>query len=153
MATPSFQPRACHAASSLRQSAVARRMAAAAAALVFGAPQQAYVSPTFAKASVVQQPQAAAAAAAPLVTLRVDFEPPTPPSSGVLALAPSACPAGVGGLPASECAWFEAQCSSDGLWRNASGVALTPDGRALLLSVDCAGSAAPVNATRGFWAP
>jgi hypothetical protein len=127
--------------------AVAARMASAARALVFGDPQQAYESPAYASAAVVGGGGGGGG-----TQLRIDFAPPTPPSSGVLSLRPAACPAGVGGLPASECAWFEAQCSSDGGWRNASGVGLSGDGRALLLNVSCSGGGG-VNATRAFWSP
>lgn len=125
---------------------VAARMAAGARALVYGDSTVPYLSPAYASARV-------AARAGAQVTLRVDFAPPAPPSSGLLSLRPAACPAGVGGLPASECAWFDVQLG-DGSWRNASAVALSSDARALLLTVDTSGAAdAAVNATRGFFAP
>ena len=125
------------------KNSVALRMAAAARALVYGDTTVPYLSPAYASARV----QGSAGTA---VTLRVDFAPAAPPSSGLLSLRPAACPAGVGGLPASECSWFEAQLG-DGSWRNASGVALSSDGRALLLTVDTGGAA--VNATLGFFSP
>lgn len=126
--------------------AVAARMAAAALALVYGNTTLPYASPAYASARVT-------GAAGALVTLQVDFA-PAPPSSGLLSLRPAACPAGVGGLPLSECAWFDVQLG-DGSWRNASGVALSSDSRALLLSVDTTGAASglAVNATRGFFSP
>ena len=59
---------------------------------------------------------------------------------------------GVGGLPLSECAWFEVQ-TADGAWHNATSVALAPGrGDAVVLGV--AGAAlGRANATRGFWSP
>jgi ABC-type branched-subunit amino acid transport system permease subunit len=55
---------------------------------------------------------------------------------GALSLRPAACPVGVGGLPLSECAWFDVQLA-DSSWRNASGVALSGDSKSLLLTVAC----------------
>ena len=123
--------------------AVARRMAAAAQALVFQDPTVPYLAPAYARATLVS-------ATAASVVVQVDFA-PSPPSSGRLRLQPAACPVGIGGLPASECAWFELQLGS-GAWVNASGVALTADARSLLLSAATAGPAT-VNATRGFFSP
>ena len=122
--------------------AVARRMAAAARALIYGDDTVPYLSPTYARGAVVASDAASA-------TVQVDFA-PAPPSSGALSLRPAACPVGVGGLPLSECAWFDVQLA-DSSWRNASGVALSGDGKSLLLTVATGGL--KVNATRGFFSP
>ena len=58
---------------------------------------------------------------------------------------------GIGGLPASEGSWFEVQ-TTDGAWHNATGVALSPDAKRLVLTVPGAG-ALTAAATRGFWSP
>ena len=123
---------------------VARRMSAAALALVFGDATVPYLAPAYASAA------AGPAGGGPL-TVTVSFK-PAPPSSGALSLRPAACPAGVGGLPASECAWFEVQ-TMDGGWHNATGVALTGDERGLVLTVAGLAAGTPANATRGFFSP
>ena len=122
---------------------VGRRMALAARALVFGDATVPYLAPTYASASV-------AATGGGSTTVSVAFA-PAPPASGALALRPAACPTGIGGLPASECSWFEVQLA-DGAWRNASSVELTGDAKGVLLTVDNA-SGQGVNATRGFFSP
>ena len=124
--------------------AVAQRMSAAARALVFGDAAVPYLAPSYASAS-------AQTSAAGDVTVTVTFA-PTPPSSGALELRPASCPAGVGGLPASECAWFEIQ-TADGAWHNATGVALTADSKRLVLTVPGLGAAAVAAATRAFFSP
>ena len=122
---------------------VAQRMSAAARALVFGDAAVPYLAPTYASAT--------STTVNGTLTVTVSFA-PAPPSSGRLALAPKACPAGVGGLPASECAWFDVQLG-DGSWVNATGVALSADARALVLSVPGAPAGATANATRGAFSP
>ena len=121
---------------------VARRMSAAARALVFYDTSVPYLAPSYASS--------AASTVGSDLLVTVAFA-PAPQSSGRLALQPKACPAGVGGLPASECAWFEIQ-TADGAWHNATGVALSGDATKLLLTLpNGAGSSA--NATRGFFSP
>jgi hypothetical protein len=124
--------------------AVAQRMAAAAQALVFKDASVPYLAPAYASAAVLSS-------SASQLQLQVNFA-PAPPSSGRLLLQPAACPAGIGGLPASECSWFEVQLGS-GQWVNATGVALSADSMSLLLTVPVPGPSAAVNATRGFFSP
>ena len=122
--------------------AVAARMVAAARALIFGDTTVPYLSPSYSGAT-------ASVSGADLV-VTVSFA-PSAPASGLLALRPAACPAGVGGLPASECSWFEVQTAA-GAWMNATGVALSADSKRLVLTV--AGAAAETAAaTRGFFSP
>ena len=123
--------------------AVAARMVAAARALVFNDASVAYLSPSYSAATP------APPAGADLV-VTVSFA-PAPPASGRLMLQPAACPTGIGGLPASECSWFEVQ-TTDGAWHNATGVALSADAKRLVLTVPGAG-ALTAAATRGFWSP
>lgn len=123
--------------------AVAARMVAAARALLYGDAAVPYLAPRYAGASP-------AVVGADLV-VTVGFE-PAPPASGRLVLAPAACPAGVGGLPASECSWFEVQ-TADGNWHNATGVALSADAKSLVLTLPGAGAGPAAAATRGFFAP
>ena len=80
---------------------VARRMSAAALALVFGDGTVPYLAPAYNGATV--------GAAGGALAVTVAFK-PAPPSSGALSLRPAACPAGVGGLPASECSWCAWPC-------------------------------------------
>jgi hypothetical protein len=121
---------------------VARRMAAAARALVYGDTTVPYLAPSYAYAE--------AGSASGALTVTVHFA-AAPQSSGALALRPAACPEGVGGLPASECSWFEVQ-TMDGVWHNATGVALSGDGKGLLLTPGLPAGTA-LNATRGFFSP
>jgi len=118
---------------------VGARMAAGILALQFGR-QVPYLAPTFESAYGV-------AAGADLV-VTVSFRRQAG-SSGALVLRPAACPVGVGGLPADECSWLEVQ-TSDGAWHNATGVALSSDATALVLTVPGAG-ALRANATRSFY--
>jgi sialate O-acetylesterase len=122
---------------------VAARMVAGARALLYGDAAVPYASPRYAGASP-------ATVGGDLV-VTVSFA-PAPPASGRLTLAPAACPAGVGGLPASECSWFEVQ-TADGAWHNASGVALSGDGKRLVLTLPGAAAGPPALATRGFFSP
>ena len=121
---------------------VAARMVAAARALIFGDATVPYLSPRYSGASP-------STSGADLV-VTVSFA-PAPPASGLLSLLPAACPAGVGGLPASECSWFEVM-TADGAWHNATGVALSADSKRLVLTVPGAGTQAAA-ATRGFFSP
>jgi len=118
---------------------VAKRMAAGALAMVYYNTTIPYLSPAYQSATLVDSN-----------SVQIDFS-PTPPASGLLSLRPAACPAGVGGLPASECSWFEIQ-TVDGLWHNATGVSLSPDSKSLLLSANDLGGQ-KMNATRGFFSP
>ena len=118
-------------------------MVAAALALIYGV-EAPYASPVYARADAV--------AGADELVVTVSFA-RGPHDAGALVLAPAACPAGVGGLPLSECAWFEVQ-TADGAWHNATRVALAP-GRGDAVELGVAGGAAlgKANATRGFFAP
>jgi sialate O-acetylesterase len=123
---------------------VARRMSVAAQALLYGDATVPYLAPTYSSAS-------ASTNAAGDVTVTITFA-PVPPSSGALSLRPAACPAGVGGLPASECSWFEIM-TADGAWHNATGVALTADATRLVLTAPGVGAGAEAAATRAFFSP
>jgi hypothetical protein len=122
---------------------VAARMVAAARALVYGDTTVSYLAPRYSGAtpSVVNGD----------IVVTVSFF-PAPPSSGLLSLIPAACPVGVGGLPLSECSWFEVQ-TADGAWHNATSVGLSSDSKRLILTVAGAGSGPSAAATRGFFAP
>ena len=123
------------------KTAVGARLAAGAAALAFGRPVP-YAAPAYLRADAVT------AGATATVTVAFAARPNAAPT---LLLAPAACPAGDGGLPASECAWFDIQLA-DGSFVNATGVALSPDATQLVLSA-AVPAGARVNATRGFFAP
>ena len=121
---------------------VAKRMAAAAQALVFGDRTVPYLSPTYASAAYAVEGND--------LTVTVTFA-PAPPNSGVLSLRPAACPVAQA-VPLEECAWFDVQ-TADGVWQNATGVALTADNAQLVLTVHGVGGQGKPNATRGFFSP
>lgn len=123
--------------------AVAARMVAAARALKYGETDVPYLAPRYSGASPTVR-------SGDLV-VTVSFA-PSPPSTGVLTLVPAGCPVGVGGLPLSECSWFEIQ-TADGVWHNATGVGLTSDGKRLELTLAGAGAGPAAAATRGFFSP
>lgn len=120
--------------------AVAARLVAAALALVYDIPTP-YLAPAYKRADAVVDATGA--------TVTISFANATS-NSGALELRDAACPVGVGGLPLSECAWFEVQDGA-GAWHNATGVALSASSTQLVLTVD--GFAGAVNATRGYFSP
>ena len=120
-------------------------MSAAALALVYGDTSVPYLAPTYSGA-------VAGSGVGGALTVTVAFKSP-PPSSGTLSLRPAACPVGIGGLPASECSWFEVQTTQDGVWHNATCVDLTGDAKSLVLTVGGVTAGTAVNATRGFFSP
>ena len=120
---------------------VGARLASGAAALAFGLPVP-YAAPSYLRADAVTSGTTA--------TVTVTFA-ARPHAAPTLTLAPAACPAGVGGLPASECSWFDIQ-TADGSFTNATGVALSADSSQLVLTATVPAGTA-VNATRGFFSP
>lgn len=119
-------------------------MSYAARALIFGDTTVPYLAPAYSGAVVGSGGGGA-------LTVTVSFKSP-PPSSGTLSLRPAACPVGIGGLPASECSWFEIQ-TQDGAWHNSTGVDLSGDSKSLVLTVGGVTAGTAVNATRGFFSP
>ena len=124
---------------------VAQRMTAAALALIYNDVTIPYSSPMYAGASALTDP------ASGDITITIQFL-PCPQSSGILTLTPSACPVGIGGLPLSECSWFEVQ-TAEGMWRNATSVALSQDSKNLILTVTGTDPSSVAIATRGFFSP
>jgi len=121
---------------------IARRMSSAAQVMLYGASLP-YASPVYASA-------VSSSSAGGDLTVRVGFSRP-PGSSGRLTLRPSPCPSGgLGGLPPEECSWFEIQTKEDGAWHNASGVELSQDGMALILTVKGMGQLV-ANASRAYY--
>ena len=120
--------------------AVAARLVAAALALVYDVPTP-YLAPAYARADAVVDAAGA--------TVTISFANATG-NCGALELRDAACPVGVGGLPLSECAWFDIQDEA-GVWHNATGVALSAASTQLVLTVPRFAGA--VNATRGYWSP
>jgi sialate O-acetylesterase len=125
--------------------AVASRMTAAALALIYGDKTIPYASPSYAGASATTNPTSGD------ITVTVQFLPMSQ-SSGLLTLTPSSCPVGIGGLPLSECSWFEVQ-TSDGVWWNATQVALSTDSKNLILTVTGTNPNSIAIASRGFFSP
>lgn len=119
---------------------VAARFAAAARAIIWGEAVP-YLNPRFASASALPT-------VGTQMTVYINFEPET--VIGGLTLALSAiCPFAV---PLSECGWLEVQTKDDGVWRNATSVALSADGAGLILTLNVPSNAV-ANATRGMFTP
>ncbi len=121
---------------------VASRFAAAARAIIWGEAVP-YLNPRFASASALPT-------VGSQMTVFINFEPTTVLGGGLSLNLNAACPVDQT-VPLSECGWIEVQ-TGDGIWRNATGVALSADSAGLILTLSVPSNAI-ANATRGMFTP